>query len=417
MKELLARTSIDVTPPPIDERFSQKLTLQKNFNSFFESAGFLKLPTVNMVSSNVDPTVDFIGSSTNIFKDYLITRQNRPKKNIPDPGLFLYQPKLRAQNGNALYTGTPIDLLTHFVGGGILVPPGQYNQICNITAEFLFNLGLKTKDLVIKVFSKHTELSQFWTQINPHGLPVELVTNHEDEYLWDYGEPGLSGRGIIFAIKSEVDNKPKDFSTLTIINHLGKEVGIEWGFGSEVLLSSFYDLPHPITYSTIFETNPHLLERQDTIKLADTLTAVVSMIDAGVSYQKKDRTRGSNVLIKYMKALSYYLRETDTSMDQLKNWVHFLTLKEFDNNSETFRIIIDYVEKIRVGEMQFAKAVLKAVDGNYLPLESFEGVKKTRREKQKIDIISLALKYYDHFESSKLFDSLKNSLFERRYIV
>jgi hypothetical protein len=419
MKELLARASAgnETSPPPVGERFHQKLMLQKSFVDFFSNAGFINLPSVNVFSPDVDPTVDFIGSSTNVFKDYLINRQNRPRKDIPNPGLFLYQPKLRAQNGKAFYKERPIDLLTHFVGGGILMPPGLYEQVCNVTTEFLFSLGLTADDLLVKVFSGHPELRQFWELKNPYGLSYELVTKNEDEYLWDYGEPGLTGRGIIFAVKSGVENKPKDFSTLTIINHFNKEIGIEWGFGSEVLLSSFYDLPHPISYSTIFEANPFLLEGQDTIKLSDTLTAVVFMIDSGVSYQKKDRTRGSNVLIKYMKALSYYLRETNTPLGTLREWVQFLTSKEFNSNPETYGMVVSYIEKTRESEFQFAKAVVMAVHGNYLPLESFEGVKRMLRENQKVDIVNLAFKYYDHFEDSNLLKSIKNSLLEGRYLT
>jgi hypothetical protein len=418
MKEFVIKTvDRESVTPSVEERSYQKLMLQKSFNDFFLHVGFTKLPAVSILSADIDSTVDFVGSSTNLFKDYLINRPNRPKKDIPNHGLFLYQPKLRAQNGNAFYSTQPIDLLTYFVGGGILVPRNSYRQICNTTTEFLFSLGLNANDLAVKIFSGHPELSRFWIQENPYGLAYKLTAENEDEYLWDYGEPGLTGKGIIFAIKSRVDNQLKDFSTLTIINHFGEEIGIEWGFGSEVLLSSFYNLPHPISYSTISEINPGLLDRQETIKLADTLTAVVSMLDAGVSYQKKDHTRGSNVLIKYMKGLSYHLRETGTPMGKLKEWLSFLILKDFNNNPKTSEMVINYIKKNQEAETRFAEAIIKAVSGNYLPLESFEGVKRLRRENQKIDVINLATKYYDHFENSKLFKSLKNNLFEGRYIV
>lgn len=418
MAERLIRTATDgeTSPIQVEERFSQKLALQNSFNEFFLKSGFIKLPTVSIISANIDPTVDFIGSSTNVFKDYLIDRENRPRRDIPKPGSFLYQPKIRTQNGNAFYTDKPIDLLTYFVGGGILMPPHSYKQICNITTEFLLSLGLKASDLTVKMFSGHPELIAFWKDKNSHDLPYELVTENENEYLWDYGEPGLTGRGVIFAVKSGADNKPKDFSTLTVINHFGKEVGVEWGFGSEVLLSNFYDLPHPISYSSISEVNPYILEQQDGVKLADTLTACVSMLDAGLSYEKKDRARGSNVLIKYMKALSYYLREANTPTNTLERWTHFLISKEFNRNPKTFDLIINYIKKTQEIENNFASAMAKAITGNFLPLESFEGVKKMRRENQKIDVIKLALKYYNHFESSKFYKSTKNNLIEGMFL-
>jgi hypothetical protein len=118
-----------------------------------------------------------------------------------------------------------------------------------------------------------------------------------------------------------------------------------------------------------------------------------------------------------MKGLSYYLRETGTPMGKLKEWLSFLILKDFNNNPKTSEMVINYIKKNQEAETRFAEAIIKAVSGNYLPLESFEGVKRLRRENQKIDVINLATKYYDHFENSKLFKSLKNNLFEGRYIV
>ncbi len=200
-------------------------SLRDSFEQFFSQLGYQVLAEQPLLAGEVDKSVIFIGSSTNIFKQYLVG----PNK-LPDFGVILYQRKIRQQNTRDYYHDKSLKFSSYFTGGGLLVPIEKSLFAVQQIIEFLqTKMDIPAVDLVIKISSEDSDHELLWENT---GIKMEFDTEKDYFYRWMFGIDGLTGRGATLAVKSLDGKMVDDFSTIVIIEKDGVPLALEWGFGT-----------------------------------------------------------------------------------------------------------------------------------------------------------------------------------------
>lgn len=366
----------------------RKKDIQDKFETFFNSMGCKVEKSVPLLSNETDPTVIFIGSSTNVFKKYL-----KDGESVPENGVVLWQNKLRTKYYELLLEDVNLEYCSYFSGGGLLMPPGTYEKTCDLIVDFLASgLGIAKNDLSVRISSQDGDMIDHWKSKEEGGVRLEIDENDESEYRWKFGETDMTGRGLVFSVKGPDSSKFSDFGTLEIIEKDGKEVCIEWGFGTEVLLCGRLGMNHVLEALTISGIFPEASEEKN-IKLADSITASLAILDEGVSIDKKEGGKASTILRRFLQGVVYCSRENEVSSTQIKKWSDYLCQNDFSKTPGIVDTLINFVERARKRESQFTTAITKAINGDMREITKMSGVKELLSKGKMINIFKLAEAY------------------------
>lgn len=388
--------------------FEMRDELKREFISYFKSNGFFVEQEAPLCSRGNDPTVVFTGSSTNVFKKYL---EGEERVSIPQDGVLLYQHKIRTQNYGTLYD--PENLPTfcsYFEGGGLLFPPGSYDRACKEVIDFLVEkLGLKEEDLMVRVTRKTPKMLGYWENDLLNSIKVEYDGYDEDEYFWGFGIDGLSGEGVVLSVHQQ-SGEYKDIGTIVVIDNKGQEVGVEWGFGTETMLSRIYGKPHPIVLSKISEIFSEAASSTETIKLADSVITSLMILDQGVKLTQAEKTAATTVLVRYLKGVIYFTRELGYTLQDLERWSSYLSVN-YLQNKESSVIFMDYIKRRVEVEQRLIQATQEACAGDLRNFLKLNGVRKLVRETGLVNLVSLFQSYgFVSPETSVVVSSFKNNL-------
>lgn len=375
--------------------------VQNSFNSFFQSKGLERVEPASLVSGDVDPTVIFIGSSTNVFKKYLDDIST-----LPDRGVALWQDKLRTQNYELSLTDENPEFCSYFTGGGILMSAGSYEELCQVVLDFLREeLGVSEQELQIKVSSEDKDLATFWGN---RSASADLnISDNLEEFRWTFGEDGLEGRGILLSVKSKDSDQYGEFSTLEIIERNGDELAVEWGFGLETFIAKRNGLHHPIAASKIAGAFPSAVEPQN-VKLTDSLIAAMAILNEGVSPNKKIGGKPGTVLRRFLQKISYYVRENGILVDDIEDWCDYLSTNEFTNYPNAKVEVLDFLSRARNREKRLEIALLNATAGDLRDLMTLEGVRGALNKGEGVSVAKLADAYaYIGFEQSSFYSRIQ----------
>lgn len=366
----------------------KKDDLQNRFKSFFNLRGYKEEEPVSLLSRDVDPTVIFIGSSTNIFKKYL-----KDGEVVPDNGVSLWQNKLRSQNYDLFLKDENPEYCSYFTGGGILMPPGTYNRTCEIVIDFLISeLGISNEDLMVSLSSQDSDMVDYWRDKTENRIAMRIDEKDISGYRWKFGEDGMSGRGLSFLVKSTNSEKFGEFSTLEIIERDGQEIGVEWGFGLETFLCKRLGLKHPIAASTISEVFAEAAEPRN-IKLADAIVASLAILNEGVSINPNESGSPSTVLRRFLQEIVYYGRENEISDFQIRKWVNYLCQRKFSSTPNIENILMAFLDRARKRESRFMAAITDAIRGNFREIIKLSGAREMILAKKKVNMFQLADAY------------------------
>lgn len=366
-----------------------KQRIRDGFLEFHREFGYQNEPSVPLISGDLDKTVIFTGSSTNVFKKYLLDTSL-----LPESGVALYQRKIRTQNYGSFFDDSIPEFNSFFEGGGALVPAQRATDLFTDIVKFLtLYFGIDSKDLIFKAWSQSRPALELeaYNRDNNLGLSFEFDGEKDSYYKWQFGQPGLSGEGITIALKKFDTALNGEIGTFVAISK--ERVGVvaaEWGFGTETLLSRVHGLRHPASFSTISEILP-FQPIASHIKFCDALTTCVAILDEGEYHDLPGGVR--TVLRRYVKALSFFKREIDISDAKLETNVRFLCTHDFTKNKKTASMLLAFLAKRGERERQFTCGVERLINGNPKLFRSLEGVKRSIRTGEGIDIFALAESY------------------------
>lgn len=387
--------------------------IQNNFETFFDSKGCKIEKSVPLLAKELDPTVIFIGSSTNVFKKYL-----KDEESIPENGVILWQNKLRTKYYQLLLKDEIPEYCSYFSGGGLLMPPKTYEKTCDLIVDFLSSsLEIDKSDLSVRIFSQDEDMINHWKLKVVDGINLEIDENNESEYRWKFGEVGMTGRGMVFSVKKSDSDKYSDFGTLEIIEQDGKEIGVEWGFGSEVLLAGKLGLNHALAVSTISGIFPEASEAKN-IKLADSITASLAILNEGVTTTMSEGGKANTILRRFLQGIVFHSRENAIDIAQIKKWSDYLCQNDFSKTPGIVDTLINFIERARKRESQLITAITSAINGDLREISKMSGVKESLSKGRKINIFKLAEAYaFTGFKKSHFLKQIQYNLDEEGNLI
>lgn len=312
-------------------------TLKTEFSRYFRFQQYDHFPSLPIVS-NEDPTVQFVGSSTNVFKKLLLAGCDRLA--------FTIQPCFRARNSYELLDEhSPFKWGSLFTMFGTIGGPDTYSQQCNDIFCFLTEvIGFRVNQLCLQAHPADHHLLQNWGNIQ--GLALEIGEQPETYYRWKYGEENISGKGVSLALISPRSGKPCELGNIIEISRQDQPIAIEMGFGLECLLTRFEDKDHTIEKHRL--ASLFSLADNHWRKYADSIMVSMTLIQNGV----KPNARGQGrVLREYIKGIVYSMIKQNISPQQLADTLLKIERAAIGSNigiaSELYNHIFDTYDDLK----------------------------------------------------------------------
>jgi len=351
--------------------------VKTEFNNYFEHANYEQRPSAPLIS-NEDESVLFTGASISAIKPVLISGNYPEGKN----GVYLSQECLRTR---ALIHAFENDYIpfgqTYFNMSTILSKPGRFKEVTQEALDFTTNcLGIDASRILIRSTKEKEELNTIDTYV---GVKVDFDKQKPSYYHWNYGISGVRGEGVAICICNPADNKYWDVGNIVrIVDENDRELGTEFGYGYEFLLTAMVGVEEPLEMSQIFEL--YKLEEGLPKKYYSYMEAVVRMKRAGIeigdheeqhiykqylkSLQFMGETLGKSVedVITEMKDFSYFLDKNSLDLEQEKTLMN----KHLDRKTQVNQMVKRVGKFLWAGEHdQKVKEVIQdpwAMIDNYL---------------------------------------------------
>lgn len=239
-------------PLPQDRSWRAECTwVTEQFFRYFEERGYRRHPAEPLLPQN-DDSLLFTNSFIVALKPLI-----RSGAIHPEERLVIEQPCLRTQNLNRdpvdpspLAYSSRFDMIGGLVGREVLS-----GMLLDLHALFVDVLGVPAERLVVKA-SRETPFFLRHVSSSPWGKGTLVDSEPERYYRWGYGEPGLTGRGVTFALRAPSTGHLRDFGNIVeLVYH--DWVGYEFGFGVETFVCRLHDLRAPVEASRLTELMPH----------------------------------------------------------------------------------------------------------------------------------------------------------------
>lgn len=163
-----------------NEILNQTKLIDETFKNYFKRMGYIYAEE-SKITSRIDKSVYYIGSAISVLKPYFL------EKRIPNEGVFLVQRAIRTQLLKNIYDERISEWSSYFEAMGILVNYENINKLCQNVWDYFHNeLGIKREDMIIKAFSKDTDLIQAWKSIENYP-EIEYDSKPETYYRHKYG--------------------------------------------------------------------------------------------------------------------------------------------------------------------------------------------------------------------------------------
>lgn len=290
--------------------------IETEFSDYFEKRGYEKSPSVGLISKE-DESVLFTGSSINAIKSILLSGDYPEGKK----GVYVNQECLRTQALKEAFSNDYIPFgQTYFHMSTILSRPGRFKDVVLEALDFTDNrLNSDLSKILIRSTKTNNELADVDSYV---GVKVDFDSQKDSYYRWKYGVPGVRGEGLTISMFNSGDGKYWDVGNIVkIMDDKNRELGIEFGYGYEFLLSSLMGVGDPLKMSQIFE----LYEFKDGLpkKYYSYLEATVRMKIADI---KIGHHREEHVYKQYLKLLQSIGQTLGKSVEEI-----ILEMRRFSN--------------------------------------------------------------------------------------
>lgn len=310
--------------------------IAETFNKIFFKLGSEKLNNVSIIPSN-DRSVRFIGSATNIFKEYFVN------KKIENNGYYLTQKCLRTRNLKTFFSDSEFsEWSSYFNVLGAIIPPEKIEIFFEKILHFLLCIGIESEDIRVSFYEKDIDLIQSVILIcKKYNISVNFDSDDTmQKYRHKYGLDDVWGRNFNIALKNKKDEKFCDIGNIILIeNHLG-QIAVEVGIGIETLISKIFDLNSSVEAS--FISKLVIFKNNFFYKFFDSLCASVAMIDSGVKPGPKSR---EYLLKVYIIAMCYLKDKIEISYEDISRIVDEYEKQEFCKISCLGEKVVSYMKK------------------------------------------------------------------------
>lgn len=303
------------------------------FRNHFSNLGYIEYKSSSLVS-NDDHSVRFTGSTTNVFKPYILN-----EKKIPANGFFLAQKCLRTQNAKTFLSDDIFpEWGSYFTEIGTICPYRRLGILFLETLKFLFKLGIEKERLKIAVSSQDNHFLKCIKQIS--GLSIDIDSKPLFYYKHKYGVKDIRGRNLNFTTEYNT-NKARDIGNIILIEKKNNPIAVEMGFGVSTLIAGVFNLTNSIEASIISEAVP--FKSGYVSKFSDALSAAIVMLKLNIIPGSRDKER---ILRTYLEALCYFKKKLHLTFDDIVEYSCEYEEKEFSENTDIADKLEHYLKMI-----------------------------------------------------------------------
>lgn len=383
-------------------REEMRKNLEASSIRYWESRGFLLLPAVPLLSNQtktqrgevLDDSVLFIGSNTNIIKNYLTSGV------VPESGLCTSQPKLRLQNYRSLYTNELFRFASYFCSIGLTVVPSRYAALVRELAVYFKDvLCLDPSRIVVKTFGDE-ELVEPWRNLGFH------ISTEDDSARFDWkfgvltsdGTEKLRGRGVYFDIIGNSGALCGEWASLEAIADVEKgPIAYEFGMGYEAFLASRERMSgsasHPLCFSQMARIVDAYSASSLALRVADSVLVVLAILNEtqGLRLGSFPSKASYSFFRRFERSAYFHMIELKIGPCEFHSIVEHCCHGSFHRIPADLRsALTNSFDKYQERYWYFVNAISALLNGNTLAAENLPSVRRSLRAKIPLNLFRIA---------------------------
>lgn len=310
--------------------------VEGKFFECFDSKGYVMDKPV-AITSQIDKTVDFIGSKISPLKHYVLDG------NIPEQGVALIQNCMKLRAFKHLKDNIPQTFGSCYRGMGTITKY-DLNKIVFDTFDYLTNnryLGIKSEDIHIRINAEDSDLINSIEYIDSN-IFREYNTESIENYKHIYGmdDEKITGRNFNIAIRKKGTNSFFDCAAIIVMENPQNKLAIDMGIGNSSLALCQFNKENTVAGSRIADIIN--INSVSTMKYADSIVAVSTLLYENILNHSSKHFRKK--FRQYLNILLYWKNELNISDEIVKECINqYLNLEyKVDNcvSEETFKLIL-----------------------------------------------------------------------------
>lgn len=267
------------------------------------------------ITSQVDKTVDFVGSKISPLKHYIIDDK------IPENGAALIQNcmKIRALKNMKDYTQQTFGSCYKGMG---TVTKYDLNKIVYDTFDYFLNdkyLGMNPNNLCIRINSSDTDLNDAISLVN-NKILREYDTETIDNYRHIYGmdQQQILGRNFNIAMRKGKTDIFHDCAAIIVMENPYKKVAIDMGIGNNTLAMCYFNTDNTVASSRMGD----ILNINDVanMKFADSMIAVSTLLNEDITNHPSKHFRKK--FRQYLQALRFWKDQLNINDCDILNYMN-----------------------------------------------------------------------------------------------
>lgn len=315
--------------------------VENKFSECFSKKWYIEEKPVN-ITSQIDKTVDFVGSKISALKKYII------KEDFGEIGRYLIQNSMKLKSLKTLKTNIPQIFGCYYKCMGVLAKP-ELERVINDTFEYFTSseyLNIPFEDICIKINSNDKDLMSAIAGIDSR-IIREIDKSNIEHYIHKYGmeNENITWRDFNIGIRRKWTNDYFSCATFVIMENKHKKIAIDMGISNWSLSMCKFGTNSTIPSSRMADIiNIDTIEKE---KFADALIAVSILLKENITKHPKKNFRQKFRM--YLDALNYWNKKFQYTNDELTNiMIKYLNAEynyNFDENKENYSKIFALYEK------------------------------------------------------------------------
>ena len=298
----------------------------KSINECFIDKKYIKEEPV-LITSQIDKTVDFIGSKISPLKHYLFD------DNIPNEGVALIQNCMKLRALKHLKDYIPQKFGSCYRGMGTITKY-DLEKIVSDTFDYLLNdkyLGMNPNDICIRISSADIDLINSIKQVD-YRVKREFDTETEENYKHIYGldKQQITGRNFNIAVRKGSSDVFFDCAAIIVMESPYEKLAIDMGIGNSSLAMCYYNTDNTVASSRMGDVIK--IDSVEMMKFADSMIAVSTLLYENITEHPSKHFRKK--FRQYLQALRFWRKELGISDENILSYMNKYISLEY--NCEEF---------------------------------------------------------------------------------
>lgn len=303
--------------------------VEEKFKNCFNEKGYIEEKPVN-ITSQVDSTVDFVGSKISPLKKYLFY------EDYGQIGRYIVQDCMKIKSMKYLKTDIPQKFGCYYRGMGIIAKP-ELERTVKDTFDYLIGekyLHIPSENLCIKISSADKDLMEAIESIDSR--IIRLVDSSSIEhYRHRYGmnDQNIFGRDFNIGFKMKDEDDFFSFATFVVMEKEKRKIAVDMGISNLALSMCKFGTSSTISASRMSDIlDIDSIEKE---KFADSLIAVATLLKENITNHPSSHFRKK--FRQYMHALNYWSDKLNYSVGDVSNLIIDYLSSEYHSSFEQKR--------------------------------------------------------------------------------